>query len=197
MGETVGPLVDELLRRIRDVGAQGTSRALVRRFLAHAEGLVAIAFDAHIETFTLTTTPERCVYANSELTGGSRIGKLLTFRESNRDIPPSPLEAFAAHSLSWFRQIGPRPEAWTALGKDLFVLWPAGSTARTVEVRAVAAPLAPDDTYTGSDSDTTTLDTRWTPQILDLAELFLLLRVRRLDALKAPMERLKALQVVG
>lgn len=190
MGEVLGPLVDEVLRRARDVGAQGTSREQVRRFLAHAEGLVAIGLHAHIETFTFINTPTRLVY---DLAGISpRIGDVLTVRVDGRYLTKTAFKDFAAQSVSWFRDVGPEFLAWAPLARDLLVLWPGGNgRLSTITVKATAMPLVPDETYIGSDLDTLTVDARWTSYVLDWVEVLMLLRSRRYDALKPALERLK------
>ena len=190
MGEVLGPLVDEVLRRARDVSAQATSREQVRRFLAHAEGLVGIGLRAHIETFTFTATPTRLVY---DLAGiSSRIGDVLTVQADGRDLTKTAFDGLAAQSVSWFRDVGGEFLAWAPLWRDLLVLWPGGTgRSVTITVKATAMPLAPDETYVGSDFDTLTVDARWTPFVLDWAEVLMLLRSRRYDALKPALERLK------
>lgn len=197
MGDTVGPLVDMLLWRLRDAKAQGSTRDLVRQFLAHAEGLAAIAFGAYVEAFPLTLSPARCLYSLRDLPEGTRIHRVVAVREDNRDVHRAPaLDAYTAYSMRWFRATGPRTEAWTPLGKDLLVLWPAPSAARSIEIRAIATPRLLEVGDTWSDLATLTLDPRWTPAVLDIAEMLLLLRYRRLDALAAPIERLKALKAI-
>lgn len=190
MGDVLGTVVDEVLRRSRDAGAQGTSRAQARRFIAHAEGLVGIGLRAHVETFTFASTPLRLVY---DLAGLSpRIGDVLTVQADGKDLAKTAFVDLAAQSISWFRQVGPAFLSWSQLGRDLLVLWPGLSgRACTVTVKASAMPLAPDETYLGADLDTLTVDARWTPYVVDWAEVFMLLRSRRYDALKPALVRLK------
>lgn len=193
MGEVLGPVTDELLRRARDVSAQGTTRAQARRFIAHAEGLVGIGLRAHIEDFPLTSTPTRLVY---DLAGVSpRIGEVLNVRVGGKDLTKTNFTDLAAQSVSWFRDLGDEYLTWAPVGRDLLVLWPGVARVVTVTVTASAMPLAPDETYVGADLDTLTVDARWTPYVLDWAEIFMLLRARRYDALKPAIERLKELRM--
>ena len=62
MAKTLGPLVDELLRRVRDEHAIANPRDLVRRFLRHAEGLVGVGLRINQETITFTTERRRLIY---------------------------------------------------------------------------------------------------------------------------------------
>ncbi len=196
MPDLVGPLVDELSRRIRDTGNTGTSREVIRRLLAHAENLLGVA-GAHVETFTLTTKRRQLVHNTADISDGGRLGKILTAQVDGRDIPPAHFMDYATMSPTWFRDMGPQPIAWTQLGRDYFLHYPGNPEVLTFSLIATAAPQAPDETYVGSDASFTTLDIRWSPILLDLTEVFLLLRLRRLDALEAPMTRLQALRQTG
>lgn len=191
MGDQIGTLVDELLQRTRDASAQATTRANVRKLIRHAEGILGV-HGAWVETFTFTSTANFGIYpVLTTITGGNRVGRILDVRSNGRSLAKSSLPDLRAWGPGWITETGPDFEAWLQWGWDMLLLYPRAIDALTVEVVATAAPVALDNTYSGSDSDTLSVSEKWSPQVLDLAEVLMLLRWRRLDALKAPFERLQ------
>lgn len=191
MGDQLGPLVDELLARTRDSGAAATTRAQVRKLLRHAEGLLGV-HGAHVETFTLTTAPNGTFYSTlTAITGGERLGRILDVRTPQKSLSTATMNDLRSQGPFWAHAHGDAFESWTQWGWDLLVLWPQVPEAVALSIVATAAPVALDQTYTGLDTDTLTLSTKWSPQVVDLAEVLLLLRWRRLDALQVPLERLQ------
>ena len=191
MGDQLGPLVDELLARTRDSGAAATTRAEVRKLLRHAEGLLGV-HGAHVETFTFTSTPSSTFYSIlTTITGGDRVGRILDVRTRLKSLSKATMNDLRSQGPRWAHIHDDTFQTWTQWGWDLLVLWPVVPEALSITVVATAAPLTLDDTYVGSDSDTLAVNAKWSPQVLDLAEVLLLLRWRRLDALRTPLERLQ------
>jgi len=191
MGDQLGTLVDELLDRTRDAGGAATTRAQVRKLLRHAEAMLGV-HGAHVESFTFFSVVNTGFYSVLTMaTGGERIGRILDVRVGGKSLSKATINDLRAQDPRWARVRGDTFETWTQWGWDLFVLWPVVPVALVVEVVATAAPVALDETYTGADTDTLSLTTKWSPQVVDLAEVLMLLRWRRLDALQAPLARLQ------
>lgn len=191
MGDQLGSLVDELLQRTRDTSAQATSRAITRKLIRHAEGILGV-HGAWVETFTFTSTVFTGIYPLiSSISGGNRIGRILDVRTKGRSLNKSSLSDLRTGGPDWLNVFGDEFESWFQWGWDMLLLTPRLQHTLSVEVVATAAPVALDNTYTGNDTDTLSVSEKWSPQVVDLAEVLMLLRWRRLDALKAPLERLQ------
>ena len=191
MGDQLGTLVDELLDRTRDAGGAATTRAQVRKMLRHAEAMLGV-HGAHVESFSFLSTANVGFYSTlTMVSGGERIGRILDVRTQRKSLNRATINDLRAQDPRWARVRADTFETWTQWGWDLFLLWPVVPEALTVEVIATAAPVALDETYTGLDTDTLALTTKWSPQVVDLAEVLMLLRWRRLDALQAPLARLQ------
>lgn len=191
MGDQLGPLVDELLARTRDIGAAATTRAQVRKLLRHAEGLLGV-HGAYVETFTMTSTAGGVIFPLlTFIADGTRIGRILEIRSQGKSLVSASLSDLRGTGPSWLASPGEVHEAWLQWGWDQLVLWPRVPTAQLLEIVATAAPLALDNAYSGTDTDTLTLTSKWSSQVLDLAEVLMLLRWRHLDGLRVPLERLK------
>lgn len=186
MAKTIGPLVDELLRRVRDPHAMANSRELVRRFLHHAEGIIGTGLRVNQETITFTTERKRLIYVIPDI--NERIVFLDAVQAEGRDLDFVPFDTLVAEGSGWFRRLSSQFSFYSTVGRELLVLYPGVDRTITITLLAItyiSGPL--------TESDTTTLEDEKVPAILDFAELFLLLRSRRLDALKPTLERLQVL----
>lgn len=184
MAQTVGPIVDEILLRLRDPHAIANSRALIRRFLYHAEGLTGAMFKLNTETISFTSEPRRIFYVLPDIS--TRIVDVQSVRAYGKDLDWTPFNSFVSFGRNWFRQHGPRFATWSKIGRDLLVVWPANEERVSVDIIAT--------TFTSAlavDGTSTTLQDEHLPMIKDLCELFLLLRMRRLDGVPPLLERIK------
>lgn len=179
MAKTVGPLVDEVLLRLRDTSAVGTSRAIARRALAHACGYTALAYSDTIVNFTLTTERERVMYDLSETS--DRIVRVVRVTDTNgHEVQMS--QAGVIEGLfdpHWFRAQGDQFEHFAQIGKRLLVLWPAVDRAESVTLHCKAFPAI----FT-ADTATVGIEDDLVPAALALAETLLLVRAHRPDRLR-------------
>ncbi len=186
MSQAVGPLVDQILRRIRDVSGTAHTRDLVRRFLNYSEGFIGIAEQANLENFSFTTDPLRLVYNCKDVDATGRIFSIRSIKDENgKDLIECPFGMLGGAKSNWFRDIGPEYLTWSPIGRDLFVLYPSRQAAQTMTVVALTHVPYP---YPNDAAVTTLQDHRFA-ETLDLAEALMLLRLRRLDLLKPALQR--------
>ena len=158
----------------------------MRRFLRHAEGIVGAGLRVNQETITFTTERKRLIYVIPDI--NERIIFVDAVRSEGRDLDFVPFETLVAEGSGWFRRLSAQFSFYSTIGRELLVLYPGIDRTVTVTLLAITyvdGPLA--------DSSTTTLEDEKVPAILDFAELFLLLRSRRLDGLKPTLERLQVM----
>lgn len=185
MAKTVGPLVDEVLLRLRDTSAVGTSRAIARRALAYAVGYTALAYNDTLVTFTLTTERERLLYDLSETS--DRIVRVVRVTDTNgHEVPLSQTVVIdGLFDPHWFRAQGDQFTHFAQLGKRLLVLWPAVDRAESVTLHCKAFP-----TIFTADTETVGIEDDLVPQALALAETLLLVRAHRPDRLRTNLANL-------
>ena len=179
-------LTDTLLRRVRDQQGLAHSRDFARSCLSHAQRILNCAIGVVTESLTLATSPTMMVYSTSGFVPAA--ARVLTVREDGRDLAPLTNPVQLAHlSLTWFRDIGPRFEAWCPVGRDLFVVYPAKRSASTMEVK-----YAKLTNVLAGEADSTEMPEEYSDYIISLAECFLLLKQRDLAAAQVALKRVIA-----
>lgn len=110
---------------------------------------------------------------------------------SYRRVPKSkgPNE-IAAYDDEWFRQTGSYTLAWTQIGRDFFLLYPAPTATPTVARHFVTYSLI--TTELSNDSDAFQTSDKVTDLVVDLGELVVLARDKQLTSLKTKAETLLA-----
>lgn len=183
--QPVGPLVDTVLRRVRDVQGSAHPRALVRWLLSMAQQLVNARFDNALDTATFTTEPQRQIYPLAA--GFPTSVRVIAVRQDGRDLGAVPWADLIQLDRRWHRRAGPRLETWSPIGRDLLVLHPALATAATVDV--VVTKLTTSLTI---DSDTLEVPDQLIPPMLDLVEAIVLTKGRLFEPAAAALDRLAA-----
>jgi len=184
--KTTGPLVDELLLRLRDTGNANIPRAVARRALAYGVGYAAVAYTDTLESFTLTTERRRTLYALSETS--ERIVRVVRVEMEGRDIP---FAIYGIHGLTgrtnWLRDLADRFEAHTSVGRRLFILYPGIDQAVSVTLYCKAFPA-----LVTADSDLVGIIDDFVPFALDIGEALLLVRERRAAHLQTKIKAIEA-----
>lgn len=186
MAKTVGPLVDELLLRLRDTGAASISRAQARRAVAYGVGYAAVSTTDTLEALTLTTERQRLFYNLTETS--ERIIRVVRATVDNRDLAPADFGVLGGiDRCDWLRDTGDRLESFTQVGKRVLVLYPAIDRTDTVTLYCKTFP-----TLVTTDSDTVGITDDLVPLALQFGELFLLYRERRFDRLSRQLDKIRA-----
>lgn len=166
-----GPLVDQILGRVRDPQARITSRNFVRDRLADAQRLINTRFGFILDSATLTTEPLRIFYPVTALLAGAAWPQYV--QQGERDLVKTAWKALWFMRRGWPRVVGPQYELWSLIGRDTIVVWPAStvSVALTVLSAKLTAGLANDDAELELPDDTL-------PMVVDLATVLVLLKAR-------------------
>lgn len=178
MPATAKELTDEVLRRVRDVHGLAHSRAFARTLLSKSQQLVNTLLALVTTSTTFTTQPHQQLYSISgSLTGTDAISRVLAVREGGRDL--SQLQDYRQLShlnLRWLRAVGTRFEAWTHIGRDLLVIYPAKIQTSSVEV--VGSKLTTELTGEATELE---LPNEYHDHLVTLTEIMLLAKQRDLE----------------
>ena len=187
MPDVAKTLTDQVLRRVRDVHGLAHSRDLARTILSHSQRLINSLLGIVTTSTTFTTYPHQQFYQISGLlTGSDAITKVMAVRESSRDLTHlTNIRQLHHLDTRWVRAIGPRFDAWTQLGRDMLIIYPAKVTSSTVTI--VGAKLT--TTLTGEDT-ALEMPNEYHDHIVSLAEVMLLAKQRDLTQAVRQLQRL-------
>lgn len=183
MPYVTGELVDQVLNRVRDPNAMGTSREFVRLILTHLQRLLNCRFASVVGTETLTTNASQNFYQvpQTVLSNGMR---LIGIREGSRDLGKVPWQQFFYLNTSWHQQIGTSFYQWSMIGRDFLIIYPAKNAASSVTlVYAKLTALLTDDGVVIELPDDEI------PLLIDLCEAVVYLKQRTYKPLEQLMEQ--------
>src|SRR5256885_1296057 len=136
MAQAISPLIDILLRRVRDPHALGTARTLARLVLSHSQRVINAKAKYVLTIETLTTFEACLIYPIGALLPNS--ARIVTVRDDGHDLDYEPnWRNLANHRSDWFRQVKPQHQVYSMIGRDLLVLYPAKDYDSIVEVVSV------------------------------------------------------------
>ncbi|MBV6467008.1 MAG: hypothetical protein PGMFKBFP_02340 [Anaerolineales bacterium] len=172
---------------MRDVHGLAHSRELARTLLSHSQRLLNSILGIVTTATTFTTYPHQQFYQISGLlTGDDAITKVMAVREGSRDlIHLANIRQLTHLDTRWVRAIGPRFDAWTQLGRDMLIIYPAKTVGSAVTV--VGAKLT--TALTGEDT-ALELPNEYHDHIVSLAEIMLLAKQRDLVQAVRQLQRL-------
>lgn len=178
MAITIETARTDVLTRVRMLGTVPYSVTQIYRILSKCQQIINLLLGRVLDTATLTTSASTYFYdLRTEIPTAM---KVVSITESNRTLRHfGSWKDFAEYSRTWLADTGTRFEAWYQLGAHLLILYPAKTGASSVEVTFVKAPAAMtanDDVFELADEDV--------PLVIDLAEILLLVSIRRYAELK-------------
>ena len=187
MPDVAKSLTDQVLRRVRDVHGLAHSRDFTRTILSHCQRLVNSLLGIVTTSTTFTTYPHQQFYQISGLlTGSDAITKVMAVREGSRDLTHlTNIRQLAHLDTRWVRAIGPRFDAWTQLGRDMLIIYPAKPLGSSVTI--VGAKLT--TALTGEDT-ALEMPNEYHDHIVSLAEIMLLAKQRDLTQAVRQLQRL-------
>ena len=172
MSVTAGEARTELLSRIRKPGTIAYSEAAIYDILSKCQQVVNHWIGRLTATGTVTTAAYTYFYdMQTELPSAMYITKMT---ESNRQIARlKDWRELSQYSRSWLSDTGTRFEAYTQIGVDLLVIYPAKAAGSSVAVTYVKIPTTLSASGTAFDLPDNDVDT-----VIDLAEIVLLISAR-------------------
>lgn len=182
MAKVAGPLIDLVLARVRDPQGSSHPRSLVLGLLSDLQCTLNAAYEDVMATTTFTLTQRQCFYQTSALIPDAiRIKQVKT--TGGEYLEKMPLEEMRAAQPQWFRYMAAQPACYGLYGEDGLVVWPAVDTSASVDITYVKIP-----TVLAVEGDSTEIADEHVETLLQMVELFLLLRVRDKESAAAKME---------
>lgn len=194
MPQPAGQLVDQLLRRVRDPGAIGTSREYVRSFLTHAQRIVNLASPGAMQVAEMPTHKGRVIYdwpalpltRNENRVESWEVARIDAIRDAQGvDLVRVDWRSYARVDRHWIKKVRDRPRFWSRLGRDLLVIWPAPA----IDDHVTLVYVQQTADLTSDDMPTEVRDDR-IPAILALGEVFILTHRRLYAAAQTATRRL-------
>lgn len=182
MASLAGPLVDAALARARDPEGLATSRTDTLAFLTHAERFANAITNTVVVVESLTLDPQRLIYPVTALFPACI--RVQSVRDGTVDLDYLAWRQLVQFDRKWTRRVADRPQAWSVIGRDLLVIYPAPSAARTVNV--VYTKLTAALTQDASPLDTPDASL---PAVIDLVELLLDLKQREFGTFRSTLVR--------
>ena len=171
MATQAGELVDRVLQLVRDEHGAGTPRAMVRRFMTHAQWLANAKLGLVIADAPFPTVARQSIYPLHELAPSCL--RVVGVQEDGRDLTEVKWQEFAYLHRGWLRDQSWRYESFALVGRDLLVLYPARREDSLVTLRVAkrCAPLT-------SDQTDIELPEKYNPLLIDLTTALVLVRMR-------------------
>lgn len=168
-----GPIVNQILQRVRDPEGVIASRDFVRARLSDSQRLLNARFGWVLDTNLLVTEPWRLFYPIVPLLPEAQ--RVWYVKQGGRSLTYVPWSTMTHMERGWPRALGSRYEIWSRVGYDLIVVWPAISLSETLTISSskITALLDSDDDDFDVRDDTI-------PMIADLATAFVTLKMRQL-----------------
>lgn len=177
-----GDLIDDILLRVRDTNASGTSRSDVLDLIDRCQVLVARETGALIQERTVTGKADTLIY---------EVDTNVTLRIIDVFVGDKRLSAirwpgFALIDRGWWRDTHEDgPDSWAPIGTNYFLIHPGFDAVGTdLTVREQRRP-----TFLSSENLEIEIPSEHQPRLLDLVEALLYLRHRD-TALASVLERM-------
>ena len=219
MARNIGPTVDILVERVRQIGGVAVTNDFATQILTISQQLVNCALRRIVSTAAFATSASKIVYPfRDTLTDAADI---ISVVEDNRAIfQLKRISDFAAYDLTWFRKLGSgvtvdyltwhsetmtwrsssmiwrssgatRLEFWYQVGHDFLILWPMKADAGSVTVEYVKATTVY-TSYTTATAIPFDLADEDVELAIKIAETILLLRSRKIPEIQRSLKSLMA-----
>lgn len=185
---TAAEVIDELLPRVRDdVAGRVHDRAFVLDLVDRLQRVVARSQGLLIGDRFLLTEHERCIYDVDT----TEVLRVVDVRLGERLLSPTRWTRYSQLRRDWWRhgsgELSEVLQSWAPFGPSKMIVWPAirlplPQTLVSMRVQLQPTPLVAEIT----DLD---IPDEYVPQLLDLAEAFLLYKQKD-EALPDALERL-------
>lgn len=181
-------LVTQLARRIRDTANFAHTRTFLLETLNRCNRALNAALQAETATASIVSVPGRVLYAIPDT-----IVRVIGVRDAaGRELQEIDYEQLVENDPEWLHRVGPRPELFSRVGRDLLAIYPAQSGPAEA-LTAVYVVLTTDLLDNGADTPSVPDDNA--SILLDLAEVVAYLHGRIFtpqSAIQAPLQRVAA-----
>src|SRR6185503_12513265 len=170
-------LVDLLARRVRDLTNFAHSRTFLLETLNRCNRSLNAALQQEVATVGMTSVAGKALYRiPAEFAAATDIIRIIGLRDAaGRELQKVEFDQLVEEDPEWLHRVGPRPEVFATIGRDLLAVYPAQTTpAENLTAVYVKLPAALLD---DSGSTPAVPDERVT-LLLDLSEVVVYLRGR-------------------
>ena len=179
-----GTVVTDVLRQVRDTGANGHSRTFTLEVVSHAQRTLNALTRAVLRTQTLTLQPRQLFYSISLIFTDYIQAVAVTYL--NQNLHRASLKSLRNSNPSWPRRWGSVPSFFVPLGINQLIVYPSPSTGATVDVTYVK-----DTGIIPGENIAMELPDHLMPSVKDLAAATLFLRQRDFQEAQALMQQLQ------
>jgi len=174
MAENVGEKVSEVLDRVRDPQGshQGRSRASVVDLLSQCQRLINAKTGIVVGSASLGLNGQQLFYSPISALLSSAAA-VIGVRYNGSNLERTTVEELRAIDSSWFRRVDSEPSAFTVIGREILVIYPAVefNDIATVDYVSITTDFVGEESsFTMADQDV--------PDVLDLTEIILLAQQR-------------------
>lgn len=189
MTRKIGPIVETLVRRVRQEGSLAVDPDFATNIYSLCEQVINTYTQRVLTTETLTVPKEKLLFHyRIEFPTSIDITSIRDSSTGRRVEKASSLIELSAYDPDGFRKIdGTQLEVWCQISRDLLILYPGLAAASTVDVTYVTLLTEYTD-FAVSYNTNSQLPDEDVELALELAEIILLARFRQLKEFKSKME---------
>ena len=166
-------MIDIISRRVRDPNNTATPRADVLTIIDHVQRAFAVMFDIVVDSASFNTSANQLVYQLSSVL--PEAAKMLYLYDGDRQLTFVPYPQLQTIDGGWFRRIGQQHQAWSMVGRDQLIVYPA-----TVTVTSLTATYVKITDTLASEASPVEIAEDELPLLFDFAELLLLAKSRQI-----------------
>ncbi len=135
MSTTAGTVVTDVLRQVRDEGANGHSRVFTLEVISHAQRVINTITKSVLRTQTLTLQPRQLFYSISLLF--TDYIQAIGVKYLNQNLQRSTLKGLRNTDPDWPRKLSSTPSFFIPVGINLLIIYPVPEVSATVDVTYV------------------------------------------------------------
>ncbi len=184
MATTAGTVVTDVLRQVRDEGANGHSRIFTLEVISHAQRTINAITRVVTRTQTLTLQPRQLFYSISLIF--TDYIQAIAVKHLNQSLHRTSLKGLRNSNPDWPRRFGSVPSFFVPVGINQLIIFPAPATGGNVDVTYVQ-----DTGVIAGENIAMALPDHGITLIKDLAAATLFMRQRDFQQAQALVESLK------
>ena len=132
MSTIAGTVVTDVLRQVRDEGANGHSRVFTLEVVSHAQRTINAIVKAVLRTRTLTLQPRQLFYSISLLF--TDYIQAVGVKHNNQSLHRTSLKGLRNSNPDWPRKLSSVPSFFVPIGINQLIIFPVSEASDTVDV---------------------------------------------------------------
>ena len=185
MSTTAGTVVTDVLRQVRDEGANGHSRVFTLEVVSHAQRTINAIVKSVLRTRTLTLQPRQLFYSISLLF--TDYIQAIGVKHNNQSLHRTSLKGLRNSNPDWPRKLAATPSFFVPVGINLLIIYPVPEVATTT----VDVTYVQDTGLIAGENIAMALPDHAIQSVKDLAAITLFLRQRDFVAARTLVSNLK------